>query len=109
MKKRYPIKHWSHSSLVSFLRNPLAWYKRYVEEVYDTPTTPAGVVGRAGHLALENFYLGESKDESIKKGLEYLQGVPEFEINFGKINKKDIKTKRLKMERDYLQAISFFE
>ena len=108
MKKRYPIKHWSHSSLVSFLRNPLAWYKRYVEEVYDTPTTPAGVVGRAGHFALENFYLGECKDESIKKGLEYLQGVPEFEINFGKINKKDIKTKRLKMERDYLQAISFY-
>ena len=35
-----PIKHWSHSSLMSFLRNPLAWYKRYVEEVYDTPSSP---------------------------------------------------------------------
>ena len=40
---RIPIKHWSHSSLMAFLRNPLAWYKRYVEEIYDTPTTPAAV------------------------------------------------------------------
>jgi hypothetical protein len=40
MKKgKFPIRHWSHSSLMSFLRNPLAWYKRYVEEIYDMPTT----------------------------------------------------------------------
>ncbi len=108
MKKRYPIKHWSHSSLTSFLRNPLAWYKRYVEEVHDTPSNPASIVGRAGHFALENFYLGESKEKSIEKGLEYLRGVPEFEINFGKVKKKDIKEKRLKMEKDYLQVISFY-
>src|SRR5437868_12083212 len=50
-----PIQYWSYSSLMSFLRNPLAWYKRYVQRIYDTPRTPAAVVGSAAHLALQHF------------------------------------------------------
>ncbi|MBI2025433.1 PD-(D/E)XK nuclease family protein, partial [Candidatus Kaiserbacteria bacterium] len=92
-KSRYPIKHWSHSSLMAFLRNPLAWYKRYVEEIYDTPTTPAAVVGSAGHLALENFYNGADKESAIQKGLEYMRNVADFEIDFG-----SAKTRRAKRE-----------
>ncbi|HUQ30256.1 MAG TPA: PD-(D/E)XK nuclease family protein [Candidatus Paceibacterota bacterium] len=108
-KKRYPIKHWSHSSLMAFLRNPLAWYKRYVEQVYDTPTNPASVIGRAGHLALEHFYRGTEKEVAIALGLEYLRKVPDFELNFGKAKtKKAKKEKRAAMERDYLQAITFY-
>ncbi|MEK7100948.1 MAG: PD-(D/E)XK nuclease family protein, partial [Patescibacteria group bacterium] len=72
-RKKLPIKHWSHSSLMAFLRNPLAWYKRYVEEIYDTPTTPAAIVGSAGHRALENFYNGVEKELAIQKGLEYVR------------------------------------
>src|SRR3990167_11450242 len=87
-KPRYPIKHWSHSSLMAFLRNPLAWYKRYVEEVYDTPRTPASVVGSAGHVALEHFYSDVSKELAIQKGLEYLRNVADFEINFGRAKSK---------------------
>src|SRR3990167_2379651 len=79
-----PIKHWSHSSLMSFLRNPLAWYKRYVEGVYDTPSSPAGIIGRTGHVALQHFYGGIGKEGAIELGLESLRGVPDFEINFGK-------------------------
>ncbi|HEY4501365.1 MAG TPA: PD-(D/E)XK nuclease family protein [Candidatus Paceibacterota bacterium] len=108
-KSRYPIKHWSHSSLMAFLRNPLAWYKRYVEEIYDTPTTPAAVVGSAGHLALENFYSGVNKETAIQKGLEYVRNIADFEINFGK--EKSLRAKRAKreaMEREYLQAISYY-
>lgn len=82
--KKFPIKHWSHSSLVAFLRNPLAWYKRYVEEVYDTPRTPASVVGSAGHKALEHFYSGAPKDIATQLGLEYLRSVADFELDFGK-------------------------
>lgn len=106
---RYPIKHWSHSSLMAFLRNPLAWPKRYVEQIYDTPTSPSSVVGRAGHLALEHFYNGVDKEISIAKGLEYLKGVPDFELNFGKARSRAAKrAKRLAMEREYLQAIGFY-
>jgi len=107
--RKAPIEHWSYSSLVSFLRNPLAWYKRYVENVYDTPSSPSSFVGRAGHLALEYFYKGTSKEESTERGLEYIRNVADFEINFGKAKTKSSrKKKRLVMEKEYKQAISFY-
>lgn len=108
-RRKAPIKHWSHSSLMAFLRNPLAWYKRYVEEIYDTPTTPAAVVGSAGHKALEHFYSGAPKDIAIQKGLEYVRDVADFEINFGAAKtKKAKKEKRKAMEADYLRAIGYY-
>ena len=135
-KPALPIQHWSYSSLMAFLRNPLAWYKRYVEKVYDTPSNPSAVVGRAGHVALQHFYQsriasgadahahtlpsgadckggafpgGISKEGAIDLGLEYLRSVPDFEINFGRAKSRLAqKKKREKMERDYLQAISFY-
>ena len=108
-RRKPPIKHWSHSSLVAYLRNPLAWYKRYVEEIYDTPTTPAAVVGSAGHKALENFYNGVEKELAIQKGLEYVRSVGDFEINFGRAKtRRAKKEKRKKMEQEYLRAISYY-
>ena len=107
--KGLPIKYWSHSSLMSYLRNPLAWYKRYVEKVYDQPSSPAGIVGRAGHVALQHFYGGIEKEGAIELGLEYLRDVPDFEINFGKAKSRQAKKQmRLKMERQYKQAIGFY-
>lgn len=109
-QSKYPIAHWSHSSLMAFLRNPLAWHKRYVELVYDTPSGPAGVVGRACHKALEHYYSGIGREAAIELGLEYLRGVADFEINFGKTvtSKVARKKKRESMEREYLQATGFF-
>lgn len=108
-KKFYPIEHWSHSSLMAFLRNPLAWHKRYVEKVYDMPSGPAGVVGRAAHLALQHYYSGLAKEDALALGLEYLRDVPDFEINFGKAKTKTAqKAKRAIMEREYLQAAGFY-
>jgi len=106
---KIPISHWSHSSLMAYLRNPLAWYKRYVERVYDMPSTPSGIIGRAGHVALQHFYGGIPKEGAIDLGLQYLRSVPDFEINFGVAKtKKAKKEKRQAMERDYLQAIGFY-
>lgn len=108
-KPKYPIKHWSHSSLISFLRNPLAWYKRYVENVRDTPSTPAGVIGRSGHVALQHFYSGLSKEASVALGLEYLRSIPDFEVQFGKAkSRRAQKEKRASMEKEYLRAVSFY-
>lgn len=103
------ITHWSHSSLMAFLRNPLAWHKRYVEHVYDMPSSPAGIVGRAGHVALQHFYGGIAKEGAIDLGLEHLGNVPDFEINFGKAKTRAAKKKkREQMRAEYLQAISFY-
>jgi|SRR3989344_4890514 len=104
-----PIAHWSHSSLMSFLRNPLAWYKRYVENVRDTPSTPAGIVGRAGHVALQHFYGGIGKEGAVDLGLQYLREISDFEINFGKAKMPaEQKKKREQMEKEYLQAVGFY-
>ncbi|MAZ67522.1 hypothetical protein CL652_01995 [bacterium] len=107
--KKPPIDYWSHTSLMAFLRNPLAWYKRYVEKIYDTPSSPAGIVGRAAHVALQHFYEGASKEESVELGLEYLRDVPDFEINFG-VNRTHAaqKKKRAAMEKEYKQAVGFY-
>lgn len=108
-RPKVPIPHWSHSSLMAYLRNPLAWYKRYVEHIYDTPSGPATVVGRAGHKALEHFYGGIPKSGAIDLGLEYLRNVPDFEINFGTAKSRAAKKKkRTQIEREYLQAINFY-
>lgn len=106
---KVPISHWSHSSLMAYLRNPLAWYKRYVERVYDMPSTPAGIVGRAGHVALQHFYGGIAKEGAIELGLQYLRDVPDFEINFGVAkSRRAQKARRQAMEKEYLQAIGFY-
>ncbi len=108
-KITYPIKHWTYSSLIAFLRNPLAWYKRYVEGVYDTPSSPSSFVGRAGHVALQHFYGGIPKEGAMELGLEFLHKVPDFEINFGGAKTRFAKKKkREQMEREYTQAISFY-
>lgn len=94
---------------MAYLRNPLAWYKRYVENVRDTPANPSSVIGRAAHTALQHFYGGIPHEGAIDLGLRYLRDVPDFEINFGKAKSRaDKRRKRELMERDYLQAISFY-
>lgn len=108
-RAHYPIAHWSYSSLMAYLRNPLAWYKRYVEKVYDTPATPSSYVGRAGHKALEHFYQGVPKSAAIDFGRAYLRSVSDFEIDFGKAESaRAKKTKRNTMEAEYEQAIGFY-
>lgn len=108
-EKSAPIAYWSHSSLMAYLRNPLAWYKRYVEKIYDVPSGPSSIVGRAGHVALQHFYGGVSKEGSLELGLEYMREVPDFEVNFGKkVTKAQKKKKRADMERQYLQAAGFY-
>ncbi len=109
VSQKLPIKHWSHSSLMSYLRNPLAWYKRYVEEVYDMPSSPSSVIGRSGHKALEHFYGGLPKEAAVELGLEYLRNIQDADINFGKAKSRLAKKrKRAAMEQEYLQAISFY-
>ncbi len=94
---------------MSYLRNPLAWHKRYVEGVYDTPQGASSFIGRAGHVALQHFYGGLGKGAAISLGLEYLQRVSDFEIDFGKATSERAKReKRLAMEMEYMQAIGFY-
>jgi len=94
---------------MAFLRNPLAWYKRYVEEIYDMPSNPSSVVGRAGHVALQHFYQGVDTKTAIDLGLEYMRRVSDSEIDFGKAKSRGAKKKRrVAMEKEYLQAVGHY-
>jgi S-DNA-T family DNA segregation ATPase FtsK/SpoIIIE len=109
------IPHWSHSSLTTYLRNPIAFKKRYIDLVRDMPSSPASIIGRACHKALEHFYDPTPSptikyyDHSMQVGFNYLRNVMDTEINFGVAKTKKAKReKRKEMEAQYLQAISFY-
>jgi hypothetical protein len=73
------------------------------------PSTPASIIGRAAHTALQHFYGGFTKEQSVQLGLEFLKNIPDFEINFGKATSiRAKKVKRKMMEGEYLQAIGFY-
>ena len=73
------------------------------------PGTPASVIGRAAHFALEYYYQEYSVEEAVKRGLVYLRSVPDSEIDLGKARSlRAKKEKRIQMEREYHQAISFY-
>jgi hypothetical protein len=73
------------------------------------PSSPASIIGRAAHVALQNFYGGIYIPGAIELGLEHLKDYQESEINWGVAKTKKVrKAKRLSMENDYLQAIGFY-
>lgn len=73
------------------------------------PATPASIVGRAGHVALEHFYSGAAKEVAIRLGLDYMRTIADFEIDFGSIKSRGAKKgKRRAIKREYLRAISFY-
>ena len=73
------------------------------------PSSPAGIIGRAGHVALQHYYSGLSKEAGVALGLEYLRKVPDFEINFGVAKTRHAqKEKRASMEREYHQAVGYY-
>ena len=96
------IEHWSYSSMSLFLRNPLSFKKKYILKIYDDLMTPSGVVGQAGHKALEAFYNGVSVDRSIEIGLEHINKTPDTGIDYGKTGS------RAQIIKDYSQAINFY-
>ena len=64
------VDHLSYSALVTFLRNQVEFQKRYIAKVYDNPSSPSMVVGKAFHKALEIYYKGGTFDEAAAAGLD---------------------------------------
>lgn len=79
-----PIDHWSYSSLTLFLRNRLAFKKKYIMKIYDDLYGPSAVVGSACHKALQNFYNGGTVEDSIQVGMNYINIQSDTGINYGK-------------------------
>lgn len=98
------IDHWSYSSLTLFLRNPLAFKKRYILKIYDDQMGPSGIVGQAYHKTLEAFLRGAATQTAIDAGYAHINSVPDNKIDFGKTGS------RQKMIADFNKATaSYFQ
>jgi hypothetical protein len=97
-----PIEHWSYSSMTLFLRNRLAFKKKYILKIYDDLYGPAAIVGQAAHKALEAFYNGSPVPAAIESGIAHLNKTPDTGINYGKTGSRE------KILQDYNQAINHY-
>lgn len=74
----------SYSALICFLNNQIQFKKRYIAKVYDDPKSPALVVGSAIHTMIEHKLKGEPPEDAITAGLETIENVADYEIDYGK-------------------------
>lgn len=97
------INFWSYSSLTLFLRNRLAFKKTYILKQYDNTSSPASVVGKAGHKALEHYFkMGNNVHDAIEAGHKYINSVSDIEIDYGKTGSRE------QIIKTYTEAIGFY-
>lgn len=97
------INYWSYSGMCSFLSNPAEFRRNYILGIYDNPSRPSGVVGKACHSALEKYYKdGLSPDQAIDVGMDEINNTADMSIEFGKTGS------RKQIIDNYMQAMRFF-
>ncbi|MCL2095080.1 FtsK/SpoIIIE domain-containing protein [Candidatus Saccharibacteria bacterium] len=79
----------SYSSIICFLNNQIQFKKRYIAKVYDDPTSPAMVVGKAIHKMIEERLKGQEIEIAIQSGLQEIENVADYEIEYGKTGSRD--------------------
>lgn len=108
-----PIDSLSYSALTQLLRNPLIFKMKYILGVYDQKMSVSGLIGKAGHLALQTYYGGNvevdlPKDKASKIGisrdigLKMLDEYDDSYIKFGKTGNRE------QLLRGYNQAMNFY-
>nr|DAW32257.1 MAG TPA: DNA TRANSLOCASE FTSK [Caudoviricetes sp.] len=79
----------SHSAIVCFLNNQIQFKKRYIAKVYDDPKSPAMIVGSAMHKMIEERMKGQSVEIAIQAGLQEIENVADYEIDYGKTGSRE--------------------
>lgn len=98
----YSIPHWSYSAMTLFLRNRIAFKKKYILKIYDDVYSPAAVVGQAGHKAIAAAMAGAPVQDAIQVGLAFISSTSDTGIEYGKTGNRE------KILKDYNQAITYF-
>lgn len=96
------VGHLSYSALVTFLRNQVEFQKRYIAKVYDNPSSPSMVVGKAFHKALEIYYKGGTFDEAAAAGLDEINSTSDYEIDYGKTGSRE------KMIKEFNDSLNIY-
>jgi len=78
------------------------WKRSYVMGLWDNTTSPSMLVGSAAHKALEHFYLGKERAESIELGLNQIAIVPDEKVKWGKTGSRE------KVLKTYNEAMNMF-
>lgn len=79
----------SHSAIMCFLNNQIQFKKRYIAKVYDEPSSPALVVGKAMHKMIEERLKGQSVEVAIQSGLQEIENIADYEIDYGKTGSRE--------------------
>lgn len=79
----------SHSAIMCFLNNQIQFKKRYIAKVYDEPSSPALVVGKAMHKMIEERLKGQSIELAIQSGLQEIENIADYEIDYGKTGSRE--------------------
>jgi Cdc6-like AAA superfamily ATPase len=101
-KVTLPIEHLSYSSLNTFLSNQQQFKKNYILGIWDYKESPAAMVGKAFHKAMEMRYKGLDWDSSIQEGFKLIDEIQDSKIDFGKTGSRE------KIRKEYTQAIEFW-
>ena len=72
-----------------FLNNQIQFKKRYIAKVYDDPSSPSMVVGSAMHKMTEQRMKGQSFEVAIEAGLQAIENVADYEIEYGKTGSRE--------------------
>lgn len=89
----------SHSAIICFLNNQIQFKKRYIAKVYDDQQNPSMVVGSAIHKMIEERLNGKPIEGALQAGIESIENVADYEINYGKTGSRE------KILKDY-EALS---
>jgi DNA segregation ATPase FtsK/SpoIIIE and related proteins len=102
----FPVKHYSHSSMVKFSTNPIMFKINYLNgDQIDSTKNISGVIGTAFHKAMEVYYRGNpdlmpaDEAQAIEYGLKVgMQFLEQYEDGFIEYSEK-IKNKQEAYDR----------
>ena len=88
----FPLKHYSYSTFVKFSTNPILFKIQYINrDVIDTVSRISGVIGKAFHRSMEEYYNGvvlageeEGMLGGMEAGMKYLEEYNDGFIEFTK-------------------------
>lgn len=84
-----PIEHISYSAMRKYVNNKAQFKKNYILGIWDYKTSPSMLAGSAFHKFAESYFSGADQTKSIQKGIDYIDSVPDNQIDYGKTGSRE--------------------
>jgi len=84
------VQHLSYSAVKQYCANRYGFKRRYIDGLYDDVIRPAGLIGQAGHLALQRYVETKGDYAAAVNALEiHILSTPDAKINWGKTGNRE--------------------